>query len=128
MERELTHSCGHQEKHMVFGFFAADADREARRLSRRKCTSCFRAGKAAKADTQGAADRATLDGIELPPLSGSEKQVAWAAMIRLERLAALHRSDPAATANLVNRVEAKWWIDNRTADLKTITLQVGAAT
>ena len=89
MEREIIHSCGHAERHIVGGTFAADGDAQARRLARMKCKPCFKAGKQAKADVQADADRATLAGIELPGLTGSERQIAWAETIRLESLAAL---------------------------------------
>jgi hypothetical protein len=43
--------------------------------------------------------------------------VAWAEKIRRERLAAAFRKDPEAAKRHIERVEAKWWIDNRSADL-----------
>lgn len=113
MGHEVTHSCGHSERHTIYGTFAADIDRQARQLSRRKCTPCYKAGKATKA----VADGALLDGIALPALTGSEKQVSWAETIRVERLAALHRASPTAVSGFATILEAKWWIDNRTADL-----------
>ncbi|TVV76950.1 hypothetical protein [Sphingomonas solaris] len=117
MQREITHSCGHIERHAIYSEFAADGDRQARQVARRKCTPCYKAGKAAKA----AADRALLDGVDLPTLIGSEKQVNWAATIRTERLAVLHRANPTALTSFVAIVEAKWWIDNRTADLRKMS-------
>jgi len=116
MEREITHSCGHAERHMVYGQYAADSDRKIRDLSRRKCTTCHTALKAAGAE----ADQALLEGIELPTLTGSEKQVRWAGTIRTDRLAKLRKADPTALARFTGIQEAKWWIDNRAADLRNI--------
>ncbi len=116
MGHEVTHSCGHSEQHSIFGMVAADLDRQARQLSRRKCTACYKAAKATKAE----ADAILLAQIELPPLTGSEKQVSWAETIRIERLAMLHRANSEAVTGFVAIVEAKWWIDNRMADLRKI--------
>lgn len=116
MGHEVTHSCGHTEQHTILGSFAADIDRQARQLSRRKCTPCYKVGKATKA----ASDAAMLAAITLPALTGSEKQITWAETIRIERLAVLHRANPKAVADFVAIIEAKWWIDNRTADLRKI--------
>lgn len=113
MEREITHSCGHQQRHQISGFFAADSDREAARVARRKCSACYEAGKQTKA---AQADAALAD-LALLPLTGSEKQVAWATSIRAERLAALRRKDPSAVASFAGIAEAKWWIDHRGDDL-----------
>ena len=118
MEREITHSCGHAERHMVYGQYAADTDRKAREIARRKCSACYQTQKKASAE----ADGALLDGLDLPILTGSEKQVSWAGTIRTERLAKLHKTDPAALSRFAGIREAKWWIDNRTADLRNIAL------
>ena len=120
MEREITHSCGYTQKHEVAGFFAADADREARRLERQRCGSCYRERREAKT----AGDQAALAGIDLPALAGSDKQVSWATTIRVERPAALLRKDPEAVQRFAAIAEAKWWIDHRSADLAAIALQV----
>lgn len=113
MGHEVKHSCGHAEQHVIFGMFAADIDRQARQLSRRKCTPCYKAGKATKAMT----DAALLADINLPALTGSEKQVSWAETIRVESLALLHRADPARVVIFAAIVDAKWWIDNRAKKL-----------
>lgn len=114
MGHEVTHSCGHTEQHTIYGHFAADVDRQLRQLTRRKCGPCYKAGNEAKAIS----DAALLEGMALPELTGSEKQVSWATTIRTERLALLHRGNPGAVANFVAIVEAKWWIDNRKLDLR----------
>ncbi len=120
MEREITHSCGHIERHFVGGMFAADGDAQARRIARMKCKPCFKAGKQAKANVQAETDRATLAGMDLPELTGSEKQTSWATTIRLERLAALHRTMPALVPSYASIADAKWWIDHRGSDLSAL--------
>lgn len=117
MERDVIHSCGHTEQHMIYGHFAAESDRKVRELSRRSCTPCYKVRKEAAAD----ADKLLLDGQEFPALTGSEKQVSWAGKIRIDRLAKLHKTDPAALSRFTLILEAKWWIDNRAADFRTIT-------
>ncbi|WP_157528658.1 hypothetical protein [Nocardia sp. NRRL S-836] len=57
----------------------------------------------------------TNDQQDLPPLSGTAKQVAWAQTIRDEAVAKLgdRLQDPAVRAVLAEHVEAGWWIDHR---------------
>ena len=117
MHREITHSCGHLERHLIVVQFAYEGDAKARQLERRKCTDCYRAGKQSKAADQAGADNVVLAGIDLPALVGSEKQVDWAGKIRRERLAAALRHDPETAKSLAGQTEAKWWIDHRSQKL-----------
>ena len=103
---------------MIYGQFAADSDRKARILARGNCTPCTKSRK----EAASVANKALLEGQSLPALSGSDKQVIWAETIRVERLTKLHKTDPAALSQFTAILDAKWWIDNRTADLRTITL------
>lgn len=120
MNWEVIHSCGHIESHLIVADFAYVAETRARQLKRRKCNDCYRARKAAQADDQVITDEATLAGINLPALRGSDRQVAWAENIRRERLAAVVRKDLEAAKCLAGQEEAKWWIDHRTSDLAAI--------
>lgn len=108
MYRDIAHSCGHIERHLV-GDYLTGADRKARQLARQRCRPCF----AAEKEAQASIDREALQGVDLPALTGSEKQVAWAEKIRVERLVLVGRDHPGAVAAIVEIVEAKWWIDNR---------------
>ena len=47
MEREITHRCGHAQRHFVGGVYAAQRDRDAARLARRACTCCCRQARQA---------------------------------------------------------------------------------
>lgn len=122
MNWEVIHSCGHIESHLIVAQFAYVAETRARQLKRRKCTDCYRIGKAAKAADQAISDEATLAGIALPVLTGSERQVAWAERIRRQRLAGAVRKHPEIAQRLIAQGEAKWWIDNRDIDLAAISL------
>jgi hypothetical protein len=117
MHWDVTHSCGHIERHLIVVQFAYLGETRARQLKRRKCTSCYSAGKQARAADEATADDAVLAGIELPALVGSERQVDWAGKIRRERLAATIRQDPEAARSLAGQTEAKWWIDHRSQKL-----------
>ncbi len=117
MHRDITHSCGHIERQLIVVQFAYEGDTKARQLERRKCTACTRAGKQAKAADQATADEATLTGLELPALVGSEKQVDWAGKIRRERLAVAMRQNPETARSLAGQTDAKWWIDHRSQKL-----------
>lgn len=110
MSTIVTHSCGHQQTHALFGTFAADIEREARRLARRTCSACYKENRTRAAE----ADTALLLDLPLAPLEGSDKQVSWADTIRAKRIAALHKAG-ADVAALAAQRQAKWWIDHRDA-------------
>lgn len=122
MNTIVTHSCGHQQSHALFGTFAADVEREARRLARRTCSACYREKRthAAQADT------ALLLDLPLAPLEGSAKQVSWADTIRAKRMAALVKTGT-DVAPLAGRCDAKWWIDHRDAADAELLALAGAA-
>lgn len=96
MKYTVTYSCGHEEEIQLFG---PNKDRERRiaAFESQECPAC----RAAKA----------------PELTGSAKQVAWAADIKAKGLPDVDENH-AAMAVLVDRVvsskdSAKWWIDHR---------------
>jgi hypothetical protein len=127
-----THSCGHEgEQYQAYG----PCDGRQRRLEqieRHPCPAC----RSAQAQAQGVA-------AGLPPLTGSEKQIAWAGDIRA-RLLPTYEQEIAAAKKLLpesrdlpqaafafelidlaeqrlakrqGQSEARWWIDNR--DMRT---------
>ncbi|WCT75529.1 hypothetical protein PQ455_19415 (plasmid) [Sphingomonas naphthae] len=116
MEQQIIHACGHQQAHVLYGFDSQVA-RKARWLRTTKCRACFLADKKAEQIEATARDTATVAHLILPPLTGSERQVAWAETIRIKRLAALTVSPHTsidADCNLCLRIyDAKWWIDHR---------------
>lgn len=121
----INHKCGHTTTEQLYGS-AAERTRRAAWLATQPCRECDRQAALA------AAAKATAD---LPPLSGSDKQIAWATTIRAAQLArvkearasldvraAKHPGPDAvellaladkAIASLQNRTESRFWIDNR---------------
>lgn len=86
----INHECGHQAEVQLFGKHS-ERDRKIAWLEGQDCPSCrstrLAAGRAAQAEQDG--QTAHLAG--LPVLQGSEKQVAWAETIRLEKLSWLKK-------------------------------------
>lgn len=70
----ITHTCGHEHEYQLFGK-SRERDRKIAWLEKQECPACRR-----KAEEE-AAKKAT-EGMELPELEGTEKQVKWANTIR----------------------------------------------
>lgn len=126
MERDITHRCGHVERRFLSGYWNCDRDREAARLKRLNCTACAAEAKRAASVAKAAAAREQLADMRLPPLTGTPRQVAWADGIRLEQLAALRRTAPTAVHPAVAMVDARWWIERRSASAATLAATLGA--
>ena len=88
------------------------------------CPDCWKAEQQAKRDAEDAAAAAEAKAQELPALSGSEKQIAWAETIRqkffnaISPLAEKVLPDAidawtAAVDSFQRETAARWWIDNR---------------
>lgn len=116
----ITHTCGHTEEVQLFGPYK---DRESRIkwLESKPCPDCIKAA-ATQAANEASAERG------LAPLTGTDKQTAWAVTIRegvykcIDMLAGVADKFGNAeatkmvagwTAELDKHTEAKWWIDNR---------------
>ena len=107
MKYEITHICGHNQDHQMYG---AEAERKSKLawLAEQACANCR---QSAAAETNN-----------LPALNGSDKQVAWAMTIRqaatelmASDLAANGFATPEDVAAAVAGLPAaaSWWIDNR---------------
>lgn len=140
----IDHQCGHQITYNLVGR-AKDREWRATRLRERACDACLREHhiNASRAAGQNARDELGDAAVELPPLTGSEKQIAWAADLRAQVIVEL-RQARAGTVRLgvesaVERIflgldapdylrvqvfdvilaaataqtEARWWIDRR---------------
>lgn len=114
----ITHRCGHEAAHDINGHYAADCCRLAERLEHQDCLSCRTAIKQARV----AAYAQQVGALELImcQLSGSIKQIQWAETIRVTRLAKLCRSNRFGLNRLAEVPDAKWWIDHRSVDDKTL--------
>jgi len=83
---EINYSCGHSDRIQMYGPHRA---RESKKewMERGVCPECYRKQKVEERakERQVAAEQARASG--LPALVGSEKQVAWAEVIRKNALA-----------------------------------------
>lgn len=128
MERDITHRCGHVERRFLAGYWAGDMDRDAVRLERLKCTTCAAEARRAASASKADAARQQLANMQLPSLTGSPRQIAWADGIRLKKLAALRRLAPTALDPAAAITDARWWIDHRTASAAAMAVAVDAST
>lgn len=118
---EITQSCGCTQTYTLYGPHP-QRDRKIAWLETIPCSTCERARQLEIASTQETEN-------ELPPLTGSEKQIAWARALRSEWISEcervadrLSRREQATllekllkyrTQVLAEKVEAGWWIDGR---------------
>ncbi len=101
----VMHQCGHED--IVHVLLMDDLDP----LKLNLCGSC---ASAAEEDFRARTEAAILraDELGLPALIGkSDRQVAYGALVR-DKAIAFHGDKKIGYA-LENRLEAKWWIDNR---------------
>lgn len=128
-------SCGHTETVQLFGK-TAERDRKIEWYEDYGCCSaCCAAKKDAerKAANDAAAEKSAE--LALPELTGSEKQIAWANTIRVNELSQFDERSASVLkqvsvlseaaqqeisdaillqrSELVAKIEAKFWIDNR---------------
>ncbi|RYF12061.1 MAG: hypothetical protein EOO77_18130 [Oxalobacteraceae bacterium] len=115
MGQIITHACGHEQIHYLSGF-ASQQERKVRWLKTTKCRTCFVAAKQAEQAEAAARDSAAIACLNLPPLIGSDRQIAWATILRAGRLCALTASSGTEESGhqvCAAVVDAKWWIDHR---------------
>lgn len=115
MSKIITHACGHEQIHYLAGF-ASQQERKARWLETTKCTTCFLATKQAEQAEAAVRDGAAIAHLDLPSLTGSDRQVAWATTLRASRFCSFG-TRPVIDENgyqvCVLVTDAKWWIDHR---------------
>lgn len=114
---EIKHSCGHTRTMHLFGPIE-DRERKVRWLSTQPCPDCRFAAEADDA-SKSAQDRG------LKVLTGSPRQIDWAAIIRekacrcLDAISDIAPSDAAKQMvvrwreGLNEHTSAQWWIDNK---------------
>lgn len=134
----IRHACDHVMLHPFYGDDDFTWDDRAEQLGNAPCRLC--AAEEMEKERRQQADEARLHARErgLPPLEGSEKQVAWAETIRLNAFGAVdnvlkwadrvhdqaaeedpdhwhdtRRAIDRAIEYLEEQVEARWWIDHR---------------
>jgi hypothetical protein len=130
MEYNIAHACGHEQAHYLSGF-ASQMARKAAWLKTTKCKSCFVAEKRAEQADVIAGASAAIAHLDLPLLSGSDRQAAWASTIRAKRLAAIIATIPPAGSSDYRAccviTDAKWWIDHRDLNDTDLLAKAGAA-
>lgn len=134
----LNHACGHVSLYPFYGDDDFAWGERVRQLADLSCPLCQ--AEEREEERRQRADEARLTARErgLPPLEGSDRQVAWAETIRANAFGAIDKvlrwadrvgaeaeaEDPdhwqttrqsisRAVAYLEQQVEAKWWIDHR---------------
>ncbi|MBD8641563.1 hypothetical protein [Sphingomonas sp. CFBP 13733] len=124
MEQRIIHACGHEQAHDLTGFDSQQA-RKARWLKTTTCRDCFVAEKRAEEAAAAALSSAAISHLDLPLLTGTDRQISWASTIRTKRLAALTNLNSNADCYACLQVtDAKWWIDHR--DLTDVDLMAAA--
>ena len=124
MEQRIIHACGHEQAYHLTGF-DSQQERKARWLKTTTCRDCFVAEKRAEDAAAATLSSAAISHLDLPLLTGSDRQISWASTIRTKRLAGLTNvfSDADCYACL-QVTDAKWWIDHR--DLTDLDLTAAA--
>jgi len=123
----VTRACGHDE---VVNLIGKHKDREWRLENvepQKLCYECYQTELARQREAANKEAAEAAKGMNLPALTGSEKQVAWAETIRQQMLANIdafvykhikeeYRNDSKLLEvidHIRNKTEARWWIDNR---------------
>ena len=118
MKYNVKFSCGHTVEMQLYGS-TRDRERKIEWYEKQVCPDCYKkqlAEERAKATVEAAEAAKTNN---LPELTGSEKQVAWALTIRQNILSWLgnDRHQDKESKELYNKTikmtDAKWWIDYR---------------
>lgn len=116
----VKHQCGHTETRDLSKTPPGKRKSKAHWYSQNgTCSKCFKAsqdGDKKKDQAQRALDAATFaEEHELPELTGSEKQIFWAGLIRAETLEAVleeHQDAPSVIEAAKATTHAGWWMDN----------------
>jgi len=124
MQYPITHTCGHTETHHLYGSYA-DRERKAVWLKTVPCLAC-------KRDSERDAAAAAMS--DLPALTGTDKQIAWATTIRADIISriddvvakgeaaggVLPQDLAAKIAAVKGQASASWWIDHRASTLAQV--------
>ena len=106
--------CGQQFKHSKICYNRSQAN-DYEEWARENITQCPTCYKYMIEQSNAKKQEEKLEGIELVPLTGSEKQISWATKIRCEAMAMCAERKPNETfwRTINSKDDAKWWIDNR---------------
>lgn len=139
----VIHTCGHDERVQLYGA-GKERNRRIEYMEQGLCIDCYRAQQRERAEQQTA-------GLDIPTLTGTDKQLGWATTLRAERLkqiaewrsylashAQTDTPDPARNAHnqalldtilaILRRIEqepsAHRWIGHRQDSLREIVREV----
>ncbi len=137
---EVTFSCGHLQEVELFGKHK-ERDRKVEWYqSTGVCSACFKAQKDAELREISTKIAEASTELGLPALTGSEKQVVWAEILRQQRIKSSaedfarfyerhadlkDRAEPVLDW-LLTQTSAKWWIDNRNEDTSVLLCECPA--
>ncbi len=124
---EVTRSCGHTETIVLFGKLKNREWRLEKVEPSKLCTECYQAELARLREEENREAAEVAKEMNLPQLTGSEKQIAWAETIRQKMMADIDefiyksvksemRNDPKlleAVEYIKGKTQARWWIDHR---------------
>jgi hypothetical protein len=124
MEQRIIHACGHEQAHHLTGY-DSQQERKARWLKTTTCRDCFVAEKRAEEAATAVLSSAAVAHLDLPLLTGTDRQISWASTIRSKRLAEITALCGVADHHAcLQMADAKWWIDHR--DLTDVDLMAAA--
>lgn len=137
---DIKFACGHKEQRDLSEREAGKRASFASWLAKQDCGSCFRK-KNGEADRQSRIK--TAEGFEqdckLDPLRGSEAQLKWAPIVRMDVLTRAHKhlvideevSEEEFDERILNFARkigrAGWWFDNKDADGEDVEELVSTA-
>ena len=125
---DVERSCGHVETVSLFGKVKDREWRLENIESQKLCYDCWQKQLAEEREKENKEAAEAAQEMNLPPITGSEKQIAWAETIRQKMLITIDdyiytsvkkemRNDPSLREAVEhiknNKTEARWWIDNR---------------
>lgn len=136
--RVIHHACGHTVLHPFYGDDDYSWGDRASQLAESSCRLCMVAEQQKERQQKATEARIHAEERGLPPLEGSERQVAWAETVRLNAFSSIDKvlkwleevneqaeeEDPdhwytvkhginKSIEYLEQQIEAKWWIDHR---------------
>lgn len=123
----ITHSCGHTHEYQLYGK-SDERTRKIKWLETQECPACQKAAEAAEAAKIN-------EELNLPVLSGSEKQIAWANCIRARLIAAARvYNDSSSRKIIVDKAieliasvnSAHTFIDNRNLDVFSFLVTIAS--
>jgi hypothetical protein len=113
--RTVEYSCGHSQE---LQFYGPGRERDAKQewMERGICPDCYRAQKEDERRQENERAASIAGTIGFAALTGSDKQIAWAATIRqksLEKLLTQNGIRDKIVGVFNAETSAKWWIDHR---------------